>query len=1074
MECEEKIMRNFENEIENFTNPDTRSTFTDEKEEIHVPSIFNENTIPEVKIIEQNSLNGPGTRANLLIEKQNENTAKNTKEDSNNLINLEFRPKTSILNRYIKLCANIIQIYPQYGEITTKRKVFKVTLNDNREFALKQIDLSNLSNSAITRKLDNIAREFYIGKALATTCKHIANIIDVQTIKEMNNNSVFAEILMEYGGISLDNINYKNMKSPNEIYEVMSQLIHIMRVLEKIGIAHFDLKPANLIWSSEKSLLKLIDFGTTISFFNETNSLFEKIDIHKMVGYTKGFCPPELLLGQYEKIFPQKFDVFSFGITFICLLFHKNNMSEKIELFEGKSEKELNDYLNKIELILRNTEFNESRWLPLIKKCLHFNPEIRASFKEIAKEFKAIFKTCENILPKIHENIDHYGIGKALFKLNQYEVSATHFSIYLNKNDFKNKKQELVEICANLMLLYNVIYRKSQKFIESFNHIFDKYILKAGGICVKNLALLGETLITCWNEYYQKSGAIAKNNWCNVIYLFYKRFVEIYESAYLPKNRDRLFEVYEVIIAKFLTINNLNYFSENFCEFIISKESEPTMNPIKLCEIYEKYSKYLLDFRTRKFALNCLNKSISIKKNLFGENSIEVAYAYEKLGKIYYSLDNLKEAERLLKLTFEIKSSNFGEMHKELIETCLNLVNLYELWKGKEVSLYYLYKALNITEKLNENSNDLLEFYKQISPKFIKFGEYEKSISLAEKTIEIQLKLRINNFSTFGDLLKSIGKLFLELQLTDKTTYCFLKLHEERLKLFGKHSIEAADSYIETINILTQIKNFEKAIEFCVNAINIYEKMKDKQIELADLYDKLAEIFAIEKKHDNACKFCNISIQIRQDLYNQKLASPELVLKSYDKIIHIYELEHDTQHALEFVQKAIDLAKKVLGENCCYVANHYDLIAIYCAHLKKHSEVDENCQKAINIRKFILGLNHPDIAISYQKIGSAYSSIFNFTKSIEFHKRNLDLLKTGVGKNHIKVAIQLERLACAYEKAGKIQEAVECGDEAIMIRNILIEKSESPILTSIKKWKASLEKQNKAKEMKMKMKNMKK
>ena len=97
--------------------------------------------------------------------------------------------------------------------------------------------------------------------------------------------------------------------------------------------------------------------------------------------------------------------------------------------------------------------------------------------------------------------------------------------------------------------------------------------------------------------------------------------------------------------------------------------------------------------------------------------------------------------------------------------------------------------------------------------------------------------------------------------------------------------------------------------------------------------------------------------------------SEEQVAKCYNNIGLIYDSQGDYACALDYYAKALEIQKKVFGEEHPAVAISYDNIGCIYLNQGDYARALEYCIKALDIRKMVFGEMYPDIATSYNNIG---------------------------------------------------------------------------------------------------------
>ena len=121
-------------------------------------------------------------------------------------------------------------------------------------------------------------------------------------------------MVLEYAGPSLGALLKQGPMPQAAVLPAALQLQGALRAIHGLGVLHLDLKPANILWSSDLGQLKLADFGMS----ERTGSKLEDLRYGEYV--TAPYRPPELwdaeASGLAEMIKPAV-DFWSFG----CVLY---------------------------------------------------------------------------------------------------------------------------------------------------------------------------------------------------------------------------------------------------------------------------------------------------------------------------------------------------------------------------------------------------------------------------------------------------------------------------------------------------------------------------------------------------------------------------------------------------------------------------------------------------------------------------------------------------------------------------------------------------------------------------------
>ncbi|KAL8518242.1 hypothetical protein ACS0TY_009564 [Phlomoides rotata] len=166
-------------------------------------------------------------------------------------------------------------------------------------FACKSIYKHSLSDSADRRCIDTEPKILH----LLSGCPNILRLHDVYEDDD------YIHLITDLcdGGDLFDRITSGASFSEPDAAAVLEQLMVAIAFCHRLGVAHRDIKPDNILFDS-RGKLKLADFGSA--------EMFEISDMNDVVG-TPYYVAPEVLMGRN---YNEKVDVWSAGVILYIML----------------------------------------------------------------------------------------------------------------------------------------------------------------------------------------------------------------------------------------------------------------------------------------------------------------------------------------------------------------------------------------------------------------------------------------------------------------------------------------------------------------------------------------------------------------------------------------------------------------------------------------------------------------------------------------------------------------------------------------------------------------------------------
>ncbi|OMJ81989.1 hypothetical protein SteCoe_17421 [Stentor coeruleus] len=131
---------------------------------------------------------------------------------------------------------------------------------------------------------------------------------------------------------------------------------------------------------------------------------------------------------------------------------------------------------------------------------------------------------------------------------------------------------------------------------------------------------------------------------------------------------------------------------------------------------------------------------------------------------------------------------------------------------------------------------------------------------------------------------------------------------------------------------------------------------------------------------------------VKNFVKEKKLDSIKEIYICYNLIHAILELEFDFEEAKQILEKMVDKANKISGdENKEDISSIFEYIGEIFIYLANYERSEEFYLKCLNIREQILQPLHPDLASIYNNMGALYSNKEDYTKSEEFYLKCLNI-----------------------------------------------------------------------------------
>ena len=321
---------------------------------------------------------------------------------------------------------------------------------------------------------------------------------------------------------------------------------------------------------------------------------------------------------------------------------------------------------------------------------------------------------------------------------------------------------------------------------------------------------------------------------------------------------------------------------------------------------------------------------------IFGEKSKVVAHIYSLQGRIAFMTSDNATAKIRMKKALSIKIEIFGE---ESIEAAMNMNDLalvYSQMGQIDSAILYYEKNISIISSVQgENSPLLSSVYINLSNLYLSLGKYAEAIEMKNKIIEIVAITGVENTPEIGEAYSGLGNAYI-LKGEYKIAEDFLlKSNEIFLNIYGKDNIKVASNYINLGNIYNNTANYDFALQYYYLATKIIEEYYPLNPELSGLYNNIGLVCKKQGNYQNAKIFFNKALVIKQSSDNQMSHHSAVI---FSNLGSVYREQKDIPNAMLNFRKSINIFINLYGNHNPNLVNPFLNIAnIYY----ESEEIDE-------------------------------------------------------------------------------------------------------------------------------------
>jgi eukaryotic-like serine/threonine-protein kinase len=377
---------------------------------------------------------------------------------------------------------------------------------------------------------------------------------------------------------------------------------------------------------------------------------------------------------------------------------------------------------------------------------------------------------------------------------------------------------------------------------------------------------------------------------------------------------------------------------------------------------------------------------------------------------------------------------------------------------------------LNIETELTGEPEVYAEMHSVIGKALMELGEYERSRSSLEKSLDLSIELYgevhpavASNLALLGRLNGIQGNIEPAVEWVEKA----LAVNQN----FSNENPEAvAQNYADLGKIYAYGMEYEKAVEFYQQSLDIYEKI-DQRNSLNSILTR-SNLAGVQIQLGLLEEAANNEAEVIDNLTNVYGESHLTVANSYSSLARIHLMQSNFPESEKYARQTLELKTKLFGADHPGIINSYSFLGALLHRQGKYEEAatahhetiriftineltdslslssylnnlavtktalaqpDSSAglhREVLRIRTRFLEPDHSSITVSMYNLADAYYAMNELEQAHDLFEQVVERDKRAFGDNHPEVAIDLMKLAAVTRDLQNFEQAERLFSEA--------------------------------------------
>jgi serine/threonine protein kinase/Tfp pilus assembly protein PilF len=322
----------------------------------------------------------------------------------------------------------------------------------------------------------------------------------------------------------------------------------------------------------------------------------------------------------------------------------------------------------------------------------------------------------------------------------------------------------------------------------------------------------------------------------------------------------------------------------------------------------------------------------------------------ETMGRVYRNLGLYTLAAPVLEKSLSLKRKVYGEEHLEVAASLHTLAVLYDIQGKYQEAESFFRQSLAIKEKiLGQDHLDISKSLNSIAVVSMNQGKYDEAESYFEQSLAIKEKNLEPDHPNLGITLANLGIFYHQQNKLEKAEPLLKRALSISEKAHGEDHPDVAASLNNLGSLYEDVGKSEEAEPLYERALAIWEKtLGPEHSDVGIALHNLANLYRDQGKYDKA-----ESYYVRSEAIFKKALGEEhpYVAYSFREQANLYRNKEQYNEAKSLYKRALELFEESMGKDHLNVAETLEQYALLLLNIDRDDEAEKLVARAKEIRK---------------------------------------------------------------------------------------------------------------------------